>query len=81
MQQQQIDWCRAKVLELFSQGHNQIQIATTLQVDRSIVSRDMAYLRQKAHENLKTHIQDILPEEYQNCMVGINQVLRYAGRL
>jgi hypothetical protein len=22
------------------------------------------------------HIQDILPEEYQNCMVGINQVLK-----
>jgi hypothetical protein len=25
---------------------------------------------------LKTHIQDKLPEEYQNCMVGINQVLK-----
>jgi DNA-binding transcriptional regulator LsrR (DeoR family) len=76
MQQQQIEWRRAKVLELSSQGHNQIEIATNLQVDRSIVSRDMAYLRQKAHENLKIHIQDKLPEEYQNCMVGINQVLK-----
>ena len=76
MQQQQIEWRRAKVLELSSQGHNQIKIATNLQVDRSIVSRDMAYLKQKAHENLKTHIQDKLPEEYQNCMVGINQVLK-----
>ena len=36
----------------------------------------MAHLKQKAHENLKTHIQDKLPEEYQNCMVGINQVLK-----
>jgi hypothetical protein len=25
---------------------------------------------------LKTHINDKLPEEYQNCMVGINQVLK-----
>jgi hypothetical protein len=25
---------------------------------------------------LKTHIQDKLPEEYQNCMVGINQLLK-----
>ena len=25
---------------------------------------------------MKTHIQDKLPEEYQNCMVGINQVLK-----
>ena len=76
MQQQQIEWCRAKVLELSNQGHNQIEKATNLQVDRSIVSRDMAYLKQKAYENLKTHIQDKLPEEYQNCMVGINQVLK-----
>jgi hypothetical protein len=76
IQQQQIEWRRAKVLELSSQGHNQIEIATNLQVDRSIVSRDMAHLKQKAHENLKTHIQDKLPEEYQNCMVGINQVLK-----
>jgi cobalamin biosynthesis protein CobT len=34
------------------------------------------YLRQQAQENLKTHINDKLPEEYQNCMVGINQVLK-----
>ena len=36
----------------------------------------MAYLKQQANENLKTHIQDKLPEEYQNCMTGINQVLK-----
>ena len=76
MQQQQIEWRRAKVLELTSQGYSQIEVATNLHVDRSIVSRDMAYLKQKAHENLKTHIQDKLPEVYQNCMVGINQVLK-----
>ena len=76
MQQLQIEWRRAKVLELSSQGYNQIEIATNLEVDRSIVSRDIAYLKQKAHENLKTHIQDKLPEEYQNCMTGINQVLK-----
>ena len=76
MQQQQIEWRRAKVLELSSQGYSQIEIATNLQIDKSIISRDMAYLRQQAHENLKTHIQDKLPEEYQNCMTGINQVLK-----
>jgi hypothetical protein len=36
----------------------------------------MTYLRNDAQENLKTHIQDKLPEEYQNCMTGINQVLK-----
>ena len=36
----------------------------------------MAYLKQQAQENLKTHIEDKLPEEYQNCMTGIDQVLK-----
>ena len=76
MQQQQIEWRRAKVLELSSQGYSQIEIATNLQMDKSIISRDLAYLRQQAQDNLKMHIQNKLPEEYQNCMVGINQVLK-----
>ena len=76
MQQQQIEWRRAKVLELSSQGYSQIEIATDLQIDKSVICRDLVYLRQQANENLKTHIQDKLPEEYQNCMVGINQVLK-----
>jgi hypothetical protein len=34
------------------------------------------YLKQQAIESLKAHTQDKLPEEYQNYMTGINQVLR-----
>jgi hypothetical protein len=33
-------------------------------------------LRGQAKQNLQKHIQDKLPEEYQNCMTGINQVLK-----
>ncbi len=62
MQQQQIDWRRAKVLELSSQIYSQIEIATNLQMYKSIISRDMAYLRQQAHDNLKLLIQDKLPK-------------------
>jgi IS30 family transposase len=76
--QQQIEWRRAKVLELSSQGYSQIEIATNLQVDKSIISRDMTYLRQQAQENLQRHIHEVVPEEYQKAMVGINQVLSMA---
>jgi len=72
----QVQWRRAKVLELSSQGYSQSEISKSLQVDESVISRDRAYLRQGAQENSKTRIQDKLPEEYQNCMVGINQVLK-----
>ena len=64
------------MLELSSQGHSQRDIADTLHVNKSVISRDKAYPKPQAQENLKTHIQDKLPEEYQNCMTGINQVLK-----
>ena len=38
--QQQIEWRRNKVLELSSQGHSQRDIADTLHVNKSIISRD-----------------------------------------
>jgi DNA-binding NarL/FixJ family response regulator len=72
----QIQWRRTKVLELSSQGNTQSDIAKTLRVGEATISRDISYLRQQARLNLKTHINAKLPEEYQNCMTGINQVLR-----
>jgi hypothetical protein len=45
-------------------------INANLELDKSVVSRDMAYLREKAQDDVKSHVQDKLPEEYQKCMVG-----------
>ena len=60
--QQQIEWRRAKVMELLSKGEsNQSEIARILQVDKSIICRDIAYLRQQAKENNKKHIDERLP--------------------
>ena len=64
------------MLELSSQGNSQPEISRTLQISLGTVNKDLSYLRQLAQENLKIHIQQKLPEEYQNCMVGINQVLK-----
>jgi hypothetical protein len=76
-QQEQIDWRRAKVPELMSKGEtNQSEMAKTLQVDRSVISKDVAILREHSRENLQRHIQDKLPEEYQRCLTGMNQVLK-----
>jgi hypothetical protein len=33
-------------------------------------------LRHQAQESLKSHVQNKLPEEYERCMTGMNQVLR-----
>ena len=71
-----LEWRRSKVLELSSQGHSQPEIAKILQISQPTVHRDIGYLRGQARQNLQKHIQDKLPEEYQNCMTGINQVLK-----
>ena len=44
----QVQWRRAKVSELSSQGYSQIEIATQLQVDKPTISKDVAYLMQQA---------------------------------
>jgi hypothetical protein len=76
-----IEWRRAKVLELSSQGHNQSEIATVMQVGISTINRDTIYLRQQAQENLKIHVQQKLPEEYQRCLTGMNQVLKLSWHI
>jgi DNA-binding transcriptional regulator LsrR (DeoR family) len=54
MQQQQIEWCRAKVIEMLSKGKsNQSEIARVLQIDRSVICRDLSYLRQQSKNNIR----------------------------
>jgi hypothetical protein len=80
-ERQQIDWRRNKVLELSSQGHSQPEISRILQVNLGTINKDLQFLRQRAQENLKTHIQQKLPEEYQCCRTGMNQVLKLSWQI
>jgi transposase len=74
----QVDWRRAKVLELLSKGDSQSEIAKTLQVDLSIIRRDVYFLRQQAKYNINRYIDERLPEEYEKCLVGLNAITREA---
>lgn len=74
----QVEWRRAKVLEMISKGNSQTEIAGILQVDLSIISRDVFYLRQQAKQNIKKYIDERLPEEYEKCLVGLTSILKEA---
>src|SRR5690348_12765330 len=74
----QVEWRRNKVLELSSMGNPQIDIAKTLQVDLSIISRDVSHLRRQAKQNIKKYIDERLPEEYEKCLVGLTSILKEA---
>jgi hypothetical protein len=74
----QVEWRRTKVIELLSKGNSQSDIAKTLQVDLSIISRDVYFLRQQAKDNIKRYIDERLPEEYEKCLVGLTAITKEA---
>jgi hypothetical protein len=75
-QSESIEWRRSKVLELTSEGYSQREIVQKLQVGKSVINRDILFLRKQARENLQYHIHDKIPKEYQNCMTGMKRNLK-----
>jgi lambda repressor-like predicted transcriptional regulator len=74
--QKQIEWHRAQVLSLSAEGYTVREIAQKLQVGHITVDNDLLYLRKQAQENLQHHIHEVVPEEYQKCMVGMKRNLK-----
>ncbi len=72
---ERLQWRRNKVLELSSEGRSQPQIASILHVGLATVNRDLQYLRKRARENIGKYINEILPLEYQKCLVGLDAIL------
>jgi hypothetical protein len=70
------EWRRSKVRELLVKGYNHYEIANTLQIPRPTITKDVQYLRLQDRDNLQRHIQERLPQEYENCMTGINRILQ-----
>ena len=75
---QQIEWRRSQVLELSSKGHNQSEIARILHVDKSIISRDISFLKEQSKDAIRQYIGDKLPVEYEKCLVGLDAILKEA---
>lgn len=59
-----------------SSGYNQTEICQRLQLDKSTVNRDIAFLRKQAKQDLQKHIHETVPEEYQRCMIGMKRTLK-----
>jgi uncharacterized protein YerC len=76
VKQRELDWRRSKVLELSSQGYNQREISTKLGIDAAAVNRDIFCLKKQAIDNLQHHIHEVVPEEYQKCMMGMKTNLK-----
>lgn len=79
--QPQLDWRRSKVLELSAQGYSEREISETLKVSDSAVHRDLVFIRRQARENLQKHIDERIPEEYEKCIAGMNNVLKMTSNI
>jgi transcriptional regulator len=51
----QVEWRRTKVLEQLSKGDSQSEIAKVLQVDLSIISRDVYFKTASQSQHQKIH--------------------------
>jgi hypothetical protein len=79
--QPQLDWRRSKVLELSSQGYSEREISEIIKVSDSAVHRDLVFIRRQAKENLQKHIDERIPEEYEKCIAGMNNVLKMTSNI
>jgi orotate phosphoribosyltransferase-like protein len=73
----QLEWRRTKVIELRARGLSHGEIAHELQVSRTSITSDIAYLRSQAKESIKEYATDHLPEQYQHSILYSNIHLIY----
>ena len=76
VRQQELDWRRSQVLQYSSQGYTQRDIAQKLQIDKSAVNRDLQFLKQQARNNLQNHIHEVVPMEFERCMLSMKLSLK-----
>jgi transcriptional regulator len=75
---EQLQWRRSKVVEMRAKGMSQIEIARELQISDSSISSDVQYLREQAKGTIKEYATDHLPEQYQVCLVALDEIIKRA---
>jgi hypothetical protein len=76
---EQLQWRRAKVVEMKARGLSQIEIARQLHVSDASIGSDVQYLRQQAKETIKEYATDHLPEQYHICLVALDSIIKRAS--
>ena len=67
---------RAKVLALHSKGLTQLEIAESLNVDQSTISRDLCQLREESRKYIERCVTKDIPFEYNRYIMGLNQIIK-----
>jgi len=54
------------------------EIADKLQVSRTLITSDIAYIRNQAKESIKEYATEYLPEQYQICLTALDEIIKRA---
>jgi hypothetical protein len=72
---EEIQWRRAKILELKSQGLDQREIAQILQVSPTTITFDLQYLRKEARETIREYTTEQLPLQLKTSIVAVQNTI------
>jgi IS30 family transposase len=73
---EEIEWRRAKILELKSQGLDQRQISQALQVSPTTITFDLQYLRKEARETVREYTTEQLPLQLRTFMIAVQNAIK-----
>jgi hypothetical protein len=73
---EEIQWRRAKILELKSQGLDQREMAQVLQVSTTTITFDLQYLRKEARETVREYTTEQLPLQLRTSIVATQNVIK-----
>jgi orotate phosphoribosyltransferase-like protein len=73
---EEIQWRRAKILELKSQGLDQREMSQVLHVSPATITFDLQYLRDKARENVRDYTSKQFPLQFKVSLVAIQNAMK-----
>jgi predicted transcriptional regulator len=76
----QVEWRRNKVRQLLLRGNNQSEIARTLHISQSTISRDIDFIKSKYITSSKNTYRR-LSEEYINISLGIDEMIKNSWKI
>jgi predicted transcriptional regulator len=74
----QIEYRRAKVIELRARGLSYQEVAEKLEVSKACINADIGHIRKEAKETIKEYTTDHFPEQYRVCLCALDTILRHA---
>ena len=73
---EEIEWRRAKILELKSQGLDQREISQILHVSPTTITFDLQYLRKQARKTIREYTTEQLPLQLRIFMVANQNAIK-----